>query len=73
MLEAHGFPIQKKQNERLGSLETGGSAAVMAHAFFKDIDFKELYDKKVTPPFVPELKNDYDLRYIPRTVKEQTT
>jgi hypothetical protein len=45
----------------------------MAHGFFSEINFKQLYDREVAPPFVPELKNDFDLRYIPRTVKEQTT
>jgi len=65
--------LRKNKTERLGSVESGGAGAVMAHGFFSEINFKQLYDREVVPPFVPELKNDFDLRYIPRTIKEQTT
>ena len=65
--------LKKNKSERLGSVETGGAGAVMADAYFESVDFKALFEKQVPPPFVPELKNDFDLRYIPRTVKEQTT
>lgn len=65
--------LQKDAHKRLGCLEMGSAAAVMAHTFFESIDFRKLLEKKLMPPFIPELKNDFDLRYIPRTMREQTT
>ena len=45
--------------------------AIMNHEFFKGISFNDLLEKKMNPPFVPQLDSEFDLRYIPRTYKEQ--
>jgi RAC serine/threonine-protein kinase len=33
---------------------------VMEHPFFGDTNWQELYDKKVTPPFIPQIKSEED-------------
>ncbi|XKL64950.1 hypothetical protein PGB90_005036 [Kerria lacca] len=43
-------------SKRLGSSK-GGTDAVKMHEWFKPIDWMKLYQKKVTPPFIPEVKS----------------
>lgn len=45
---------------RIGCL-TDGPSGVKRLAFFNDIHWGELYDRKITPPFIPELKADDDV------------
>lgn len=33
----------------------------MKHAFFKNVDFKEFLNKKITPEWKPVLKDKYDV------------
>ena len=39
---------------------------VKEHPFFKDIDFDKVINKEYTPPFIPKLDSDTDLRYFDR-------
>jgi serine/threonine protein kinase len=34
------------------------------HIFFKDINWNDLLEKKIIPPFIPQLDNDEDLKYF---------
>ena len=46
-------------NIRLGK---NGADEIKAHPFFKGIDWENI--RKTVPPFIPELKNDYDVAYF---------
>lgn len=37
---------------------------IMAHPFFASINWKDLENKKITPPFRPQVLNDTDTRYF---------
>lgn len=52
--------LVKDPNLRLGSSEGDGND-IMAHAFFKDIDFTKLYNLEVKAPFVPKIKSKTDV------------
>ncbi len=41
-----------------------GAKKIKEHAFFKDIDWDDAWNQKLTPPFVPELRGETDLRYF---------
>lgn len=41
-----------------------GAQRIQQHPFFAPIDFQQLFDKKIAPPFKPELDDDFDLRYF---------
>jgi len=46
-------------------------AKIKEHPFFKTIDFTSLYNKKIAPPFVPDVKGAHDVSQIdPMFVKE---
>ena len=47
-------------NKRLGK---NGADEIKAHPFFKDVDLEYIRDT-MKPPFVPEIKNDYDTKYF---------
>lgn len=55
--------LRKDPTKRLG----GGpedAKEIMTHPFFSSINWKDLYDKKVTPPFKPQVTSDTDTRYF---------
>jgi len=37
---------------------------IMAHNFFRSINWSDLVQKKITPPFKPQVKSDTDTRYF---------
>ena len=41
-----------------------GAEEIRKHPYFKDIDFEKVFAKAYTPPFVPKLKGETDLRYF---------
>jgi len=47
-------------NKRLGK---NGADEIKAHPFFKGVDWEHIRDT-MKPPFVPEIKNDYDTKYF---------
>jgi serine/threonine protein kinase len=47
-----------------------GANEVKSHAFFSEVDFDKVIDKKVKPPFIPKIRDDMDLKYFD---KEFTT
>ena len=46
-------------NNRLGK---NGSEEIKSHPFFKGVNWKKI--KEMKPPFIPQLKNDYDVKYF---------
>ena len=57
-------------NERLGS-GPDGSENVKSHPYFKGINWKDVWQKKIKPPFIPKLKSDTDLRYFDTMFTEE--
>ena len=47
-------------SKRLG-YGSNGTETIKKHPFFKDINWEELYNKKVEPEFVPKIFNELDL------------
>ncbi|KII73060.1 RAC-gamma serine/threonine-protein kinase [Thelohanellus kitauei] len=53
----------KNPEKRLGG-STYGCEEVKNHPYFFDIDFEIVYNKKITPPFVPMLSDISDTKYF---------
>lgn len=49
--------FKRNPANRLGSGPRGGKD-IMDHGFFSSINFEKLYEKKVTPPFIPAVPRD---------------
>uniref|UniRef100_A0AAR2IKG7 non-specific serine/threonine protein kinase n=1 Tax=Pygocentrus nattereri TaxID=42514 RepID=A0AAR2IKG7_PYGNA len=55
--------LQKDPKQRLG----GGpedAKEIMQHKFFSGIEWKDVYEKKLTPPFKPQVTSETDTRYF---------
>jgi hypothetical protein len=57
------------EKERLGSKVATGNGAqdIKDCAFFASIDFEALDRKEIPPPFRPEVVNELDTKYVPKT------
>ena len=57
------------EKERLGSKVSTGNGAkdIMECPFFATIDFAALNRKEIPPPFRPEVINELDTKYVPKT------
>ena len=44
---------------------------IKAHPYFKDVDWNKYLKKEITPPFVPKLKNDQDLKYFDKAFTDE--
>lgn len=58
-----GALLVKDPNQRLG----GGpddAKDIQSHAFFSSINWTDLYQKKIPPPFKPQVTSDTDTRYF---------
>lgn len=49
--------FKRNPTNRLGSGPRGGKD-IMDHIFFQSINFEKLYERKVTPPFIPAVPRD---------------
>ncbi|XP_051506953.1 RAC-gamma serine/threonine-protein kinase-like isoform X2 [Myxocyprinus asiaticus] len=61
----------KDPNKRLG----GGpddAKEIMRHNFFTGIDWQDVYDKKLIPPFKPQVSSETDTRYFDEEFTAQT-
>lgn len=43
-----------------------GNQEIRSCRFFSSINFEELYNKSIKPPFKPDVTNEYDTKYVPR-------
>uniref|UniRef100_A0A672YNQ1 Protein kinase C n=1 Tax=Sphaeramia orbicularis TaxID=375764 RepID=A0A672YNQ1_9TELE len=55
-----GF-LNKDPKERLGCQVQTGYTDIKSHTFFRSIDWDQLEKKEVTPPFKPQISDDYGL------------
>ncbi|XP_027200210.2 serine/threonine-protein kinase Sgk2-like [Dermatophagoides pteronyssinus] len=61
--------LQKDKRRRLGAIED--AEEVKRHEFFKPINWIDLENKRIPPPFNPNVRDNYDLRNIdPEFVRE---
>ncbi|CAD8192876.1 unnamed protein product [Paramecium octaurelia] len=60
--------LKNNPKDRLGS---DGSNEVKSHPFFNGIDWNDVMDKKVAPPFKPKLFGDRDLRNFDVTFTQE--
>jgi len=51
--------LTREPENRLGS-GPGDAAEVMAHPFFRGINWSDIYERKVDPPFVPRITSETD-------------
>jgi serine/threonine protein kinase len=51
--------LTREPEMRLGSGPTDAQE-IMSHAFFKNINWEDVYAKRIPPPFKPTVKNDKD-------------
>ena len=51
--------LMREPEMRLGSGPTDAQE-IMSHAFFRNINWEEFRAKKVTPPFIPQIKTPTD-------------
>nr|XP_019944974.1 PREDICTED: RAC-gamma serine/threonine-protein kinase [Paralichthys olivaceus] len=61
----------KDPNKRLG----GGpddAKEIMRHSFFTGVDWQDVYDKKLVPPFKPQVTSETDTRYFDEEFTAQT-
>ncbi|KAG5855524.1 hypothetical protein ANANG_G00049940 [Anguilla anguilla] len=61
----------KDPNKRLG----GGpddAKEIMRHSFFTGLDWQDVYDKKLIPPFKPQVSSETDTRYFDEEFTAQT-
>lgn len=53
--------LEINPNERLGF---NGADEIKKHPFFANVNYDAIMNKQYKPPFIPQLKNDEDLRYF---------
>lgn len=53
--------LERDESKRLGSASFDD---IKNHSFFKNIDWDALYNRKLTPPFVPQLTSEEDHSYF---------
>ena len=66
--------LAKKPEDRLG---VKGMAQVKQHAFFKGVDWKKVYQKKLTPPYRPSPAgnnhvNNFDVQFTQQSHEIKT-
>ncbi|XP_057245146.1 RAC-beta serine/threonine-protein kinase-like [Malurus melanocephalus] len=55
--------LKKDPKERLGG-GPGDAREVMQHRFFAAIDWSEVLQRKLVPPFRPQVTSEVDTRYF---------
>ena len=61
--------LMKDRKERLG--QNDDMDEILLHPFFSDVDVSGLLNKKVEPPFIPQIKDKKDLRNFDPEVTQQ--
>ncbi|XP_014663126.1 PREDICTED: protein kinase C iota type-like [Priapulus caudatus] len=65
-----GF-LSKIPEERLGCDPETGLSDIKAHTFYKTIDWEKLECQLLKPPFLPELKDQCDVRYFDKQFTDE--
>ena len=55
--------LERDPKRRLGSSQKDAQE-IREHPFFKDMDFKKLFEKKLKPPFKPKVADEEDTAYV---------
>jgi serine/threonine protein kinase len=55
--------LDRNPQTRLGSAGAGGQD-IQNHPFFQNLDFGRLFKLQITPPFIPEIADDLDVRFF---------
>lgn len=55
--------LEPNPSKRIGN-GSEGAKEIKDHSFFKEIDWKKLYNKELEPPFNPEVENEEDTNQI---------
>ena len=58
--------LNVSEQDRLGS-GPRGARDIMETAFFSSIDFDALNRRELPPPFLPDVVNELDTKYVPKT------
>mmetsp|Transcript_21884 Transcript_21884/g.31883 ORF Transcript_21884/g.31883 Transcript_21884/m.31883 type:complete len:736 (+) Transcript_21884:44-2251(+) len=58
--------LNVSEQDRLGS-GPRGARDIMETAFFSPIDFEALIRRELIPPFRPDVVNEFDTKYVPKT------
>lgn len=58
--------LSVSEQDRLGA-GVRGAKDIMETAFFSTIDFDALLRKELVPPFKPDVVNEFDTKYVPKT------
>ena len=56
--------------KRLGAGDNGINK-IKGHAYFKGVDWDKYYNKKITPPFIPDLDDEVDLKYFDKMFTDE--
>lgn len=56
--------LTKEPKRRLGSSEKD-AREVMSHPFFFHVDWVSLVEKRLPPPWKPDVQSEFDTKYIP--------
>lgn len=59
----------KNPNLRLGSSK--GFEEIKEHSFFNSLNFEGILNYDVVAPFIPDIKNNFDLSYFPEDVTNE--
>jgi len=72
-IEAADFINKTLQRKPVNRLGLNGPEEVKAHPWFKDYPFDDLYESKITPPFVPPNEDNFDHKYANDNWKDENT
>ena len=56
--------------KRLGSGDDG-IAKIKSHPYFKGVDWDKYFNKKIKPPFIPKLDDEFDLKYFDKMFTDE--
>jgi len=62
--------LDKNPHQRLGS-SPADAKDVMAHSFFNNVNWQDVFDKKIPVPFKPQVTSITDTRYFDKTFTAQ--
>ena len=57
--------------ERLGCHPQTGFNDIMSHPFYRSINWDQLEQKQIKPPYKPELKSDRDLEHFDKAFTDE--